>query len=160
MNDVYLDQLQDIYSACKQSQAATNELADAASSPELKEALNAGSNGIAHGMTVAASVVRSHKSDPTDEFCKGMEGLVKEAEAHAIEADIRDPDARDAVIITQYQRMVHYAIAGWGCVVAFAKRLGFEADARDLQACLDDTYSGDRTMTEIATGQVNKAASA
>ena len=32
-------------------------------------------------------------------------------------------DARDAMIISQYQRMTHYGIAGYGCVAAFARRL-------------------------------------
>lgn len=33
-------------------------------------------------------------------------------------------------------------------------------DAKKLQECLDNTYGGDRTMTSIATGGVNKAAAA
>ncbi|MEO1793703.1 MAG: DUF892 family protein, partial [Pseudomonadota bacterium] len=65
---------------------------------------------------------------------------------------------RDAMIITQYQRMTHYGLAGYGCVVAFAKRLGLEDEARRLQDCLDATYDGDRTMTKLAEGTINKAA--
>ena len=87
-----------------------------------------------------------------------MEGLVKEARSHGIEEDITDPDARDAMIITQYQRMAHYAIAGYGCLEAFAKRLDLKDDAQKLQKCLDATYHGDKTMTQIATGGINKAA--
>lgn len=160
LSDVYIDQLQDLYSACKQSQPITAKLAEAATNPELKAALNAGTNGIATGMAVAADIVRKHDADPTDEFCKGMEGLVKEAKAHALNADFSDNDARDAMIITQYQRMTHYAIAGWGCVVAFANRLGFEDDAERLQECLDETRGGDLRMSRIAMGEVNKAAAA
>ena len=59
------------------------------------------------------------------------------------------------MIISQYQRMVHYALAGYGTVVAFANRLGLDGDAAQLQACLDDTYDGDRRMTKIATSGVN-----
>lgn len=62
------------------------------------------------------------------------------------------------MIITQYQRMVHYALAGYGSVVAFANRLGLDDDAAKLQKLLDETYDGDRHMTAIATGGVNKAA--
>ena len=82
----------------------------------------------------------------------------KEARSHGIEEDITDPDARDAMIITQYQRMAHYAIAGYGCLEAFAKRLELKDDAQKLQKCLDATYHGDKTMTQIATGGINKAA--
>ncbi|MEM7689304.1 MAG: DUF892 family protein [Pseudomonadota bacterium] len=160
LKDVYLDQLQDIYNACKQSRPMAIKLAEAASYPDLKSALEAGAEGIESGMNIAAEIVRSHDADPTDEFCKGMEGLVKEAQAHALNASITDRDAADAMIITQYQRMVHYALAGWGCVAAFAKRLGFEDDASKLRKCLDETYDGDRTMTAIATGSVNEKAAA
>lgn len=41
--------------------------------------------------------------------------------AHALEADISDDETRDASITTQYQRMCHYAIAGYGCLHAFAR---------------------------------------
>ena len=66
---------------------------------------------------------------------------------------------RDAAIIPQYQRMVHYALAGYGTLVAFANRLGLDGDAAVLQKCLDHTYDGDRRITEIAMkGGVNKDA--
>lgn len=158
LKDVYIDQLQDLYSATKQSLPMTKKLAKAATNRELVSALEAGVDGIGEGMETAAQIVRSHGGDPTGEFCKGMEGLVKEAQAHVIDADISDDDARDAMIITQYQRMTHYGLAGWGCLVAFAERLELKEDAAKLRECLDNTYGGDRHMTEIATGSVNKAA--
>ncbi|MEM1149152.1 MAG: DUF892 family protein [Pseudomonadota bacterium] len=158
LKDVYIDQLQDIYSACKQSHQMTAKLAEAAKSAELTSALEAGVEGIKDGMETAREIVSAHGEDPTDEFCKGMEGLVKEAKAHGLDADFSDDDARDAMIITQYQRMAHYAIAGWGCVVAFAERLGLDEDAVKLQKCLDDTYGGDVRMTDIAKSEVNQAA--
>ncbi|SHI56153.1 ferritin-like domain-containing protein [Wenxinia saemankumensis] len=159
LKDVYLDQLQDLYSACKQSLAATTELGRAATDETLSEALIAGGNGISEGMDKIASLCNDHGIDPTGEHCKGMEGLVKEARAHALEEEFGDDDARDAMIITQYQRMCHYALAGYGCLVAFANRLGLDGDAAVLKDCLDQTYDGDRRMTDIAVnGGVNAAA--
>lgn len=81
-----------------------------------------------------------------------------EARKHALETEFADEDAQDAAIISQYQRMAHYAIAGYGCVRTFANRLGLDGDAAKLQECLDNTWEGDRHMTEIAEGGVNKAA--
>ncbi|MDB6183135.1 DUF892 family protein [Paracoccus fistulariae] len=158
LNDLYLDQLRDLYSACKQSMAIVTEMGRAAKSKELSEALIAGSQGISEGMDVLASLCNEHGVDPTGEHCRGMEGLVVEARKHALEADFADEDAQDAAIITQYQRMAHYAIAGYGCARTFANRLGHEGDGARLQECLDQTWDGDRHMTEIAEGEVNKAA--
>ena len=160
LQDVYHDQLQDLHSACSQAIEATTALGRAASDKELSEALIAGSNGIAAGLDQIKSICAKHDIDPDGEHCKGMEGLVKEAHAHGIDAEFGDDDARDAMIITQYQRMVHYALAGYGCLVAFANRLDLDEDGAQLQQLLDDTYDGDRRMTEIATGGVNRAAAA
>lgn len=158
LKDLYLDQLKDLYSACKQSMPIVTELGRSARSRELSEALIAGNQGIARGMEVLASLCDQHGVDPTGEHCKGMEGLVIEARKHGIEEDYGDDDARDAAIITQYQRMSHYAIAGYGCVRTFANRLGLNSDAGVLQECLDNTWEGDRRMSRIAEGGVNMAA--
>ncbi|BDI59598.1 ferritin-like domain-containing protein [Qipengyuania nanhaisediminis] len=160
LKDLYIDQLQDIHSADKQALEVTKQLRDAASTDDLKKALDDGANGISQGLEKVKSLIEGHGADPEGEFCKGMEGLVKEAKAHALNADISDKDVLDASIITQYQRMTHYALAGYGTALAFAKRLGLEQDAEKLQAMLDNTYDGDRRMTDIATGEVNKEAMA
>lgn len=158
LKDIYIDQLQDLYSANRQSLEATKKLVDAAANDELRAALERGVNGIQRGIDAVSEIVRGHDADPTDEFCKGMEGLVKEVHAHVLDADFGDDDTRDAMIISQYQRMTHYGLAGYGTVVAFARRLELNDDAEKLQECLDNTYDGDREMTRIATGGINKAA--
>ena len=159
LKDIYLDQLQDIWSANTQSMAVVNELGRAAQDKDLSEALIDGANGINDGINEIAKLCSDHGIAPNAEHCKGMEGLVKEARAHGLSDEITDPDVRDAAIIPQYQRMVHYALAGYGTLVAFANRLGLDGDAAVLQKCLDHTYDGDRRMTEIAMkGGVNKDA--
>ena len=158
LHDVYHDQLQDLYSACKQSLVVTNELGRAAKDEELSKALIDGAQGISDGMDKIASLCAQHDLDPNGEHCKGMEGLVTEARAHGLEEDFGDDDARDAMIITQYQRMAHYAIAGYGCVAAFAGRLDLGEDKRTLKECLDACYDGDRQMTDLATSGINEAA--
>ena len=160
LKDLYIDQLQDLYSADKQSLEATRKLHEAATDSDLKAALESGVEGIQEGIDTLEAIIKGHDADPDGEFCKGMEGLVKEARSHALEADFSDDDVRDAMIITQYQRMTHYGLAGYGCLVAFAKRLNLPGDASKLQKCLDNTYGGDRTMTDIATNEINKAAAA
>lgn len=158
LKDLYLDQLKDLYSACKQSMPIVTEMGRAATSRELSEALIAGNKGISDGMDKIAQLCNDHGIDPTGEHCKGMEGLVTEARKHAIDASFGDEDTRDAAIITQYQRLMHYAIAGYGCVRTFANRLELDGDGAILQECLDQTQEGDVHMTAIAEGGVNAAA--
>lgn len=158
LKDVYIDQLQDIYSADRQSIEATRKLLDKATDSDLKAALERGVTGIQKGLDTLKPIIEGHDAKPTGEFCKGMEGIVKEVDAHVLNTDFGDDSVRDAMIITQYQRMTHYGIAGYGCVVAFAKRLGLDDEAKKLNECLDQTYEGDRVMTDIAVGDVNKQA--
>ena len=155
LKDLYLDQLQDIRSACTQSRDITVQLEKAATDQSLKDALHAGHEGISDGIEMLDGLIRGHGADPAGEHCKGMEGLVKEARAHALEESFGDDAVRDAMIVTQYQRMAHYAIAAYGCVKAFASRLGLEDEARKLDEHLSHTYDGDERMTELATGGIN-----
>ena len=124
----------------------------------LGEALNDGVKGIQDGKAALEGILEDHQADPKGEFCKGMEGLVKEAHAHGIEQEFSDDDARDAMIITQYQRMAHYGMAGYGSCAAFARRLGLEDQAKTLYECLDNTVGGDKHMTMIAETGVNEHA--
>jgi ferritin-like metal-binding protein YciE len=158
LKDVYLDQLQDLCSANKQAKEITHELAQAAGSDKLRRALERGVEGIEDGCEKLQKIIRTHGGDPDAEHCKGMEGLVREARMHAIKEDFGAQAAQDAMIIGQYQRMAHYAIAGYGCVKAFAEQLDLKDDARTLGEMLDAAYSGDKTMTEIAEEKVNERA--
>ncbi|KIT17528.1 ferritin-like domain-containing protein [Jannaschia aquimarina] len=160
LKDLYIDQLKDLYSACDQSIDVTIKLEDAATNADLKEALHKGHKGTSAGKDVMAGILRKHGEEPGGEHCHGMEGLVKEARKHALEEEFGDADVRDAMIITQYQRMAHYAIAGYGCVKAFAERLGFEEDAELLDRHLSNTYDGDEKFTDLAKGGINAKAAA
>lgn len=158
LKDVYIDQLKDLHSANKQAREATRQLAEAASSDALRSALEAGVDGIEDGNIKLEKMLAKKGEGASGEHCKGMEGLVREARAHALKEDFSNDSARDAVIVTQYQRMAHYAIAGYGCAAAFAKQLGLNDEAATLHEMLKAAYSGDKTMTELAEGGINEAA--
>lgn len=158
LEDLYLEQLKDIYSANKQALDVTKSMADAATDKGLTDALNSGAEGIQSGIDALEVIAKGHGESPSGEHCKGMEGLVKEARAHALEETFGEDATKDAMIITQYQRLVHYAIAGYGCLAAFAERLELDDDIVALKKCLDASYDGDRTMTDLATDGINQDA--
>ncbi|MEY8829359.1 DUF892 family protein [Sedimentitalea sp. XS_ASV28] len=155
LEDLYIEQLKDLHSANSQAYKVTKDMAAAATDEDLVAALNAGADGIQRGIDEITSICARHHERPAGEHCKGMEGLVDEARAHAIDESFGEDATRDAMIITQYQRLVHYAIAGYGCLVAFADRLELAEDVAALKTCLDASYEGDRTMTELATSGIN-----
>ena len=158
LKDVYIHQLQDLLSANRQAVKATRELADAATADPLTHALERGVAGIEDGAAKLEKLLQPHAAAAGGAQCKGMEGLVREARSHALREDFAVDAVRDAVIITQYQRMAHYAIAGYGCAAAFASQLGLTEDVDVLRAMLDAAYSGDKTMSQIAEENINQHA--
>lgn len=159
LNDLYIDGIKDLYSACKQSIPVTEKFAKAAKNADLQKALQASVDGTREGMAAMEKLAKAHDEKATGEHCKGMEGLVTEAEDHALKAKFADDDAQDAAIIAQYQRLAHYAITGYGTLKAWAGRLGYADDVKVLDKATASTYEGDEHMTKLAvSGGINKAA--
>jgi ferritin-like metal-binding protein YciE len=56
----------------------------------------------------------------------------------------------DIVIISQYQRMSHYGLAGFGAAAAYAKALGMKDDHDKLSKIVSDIYAGDEYASKRA----------
>nr|WP_299613801.1 DUF892 family protein [uncultured Tateyamaria sp.] len=153
LEDLYLEQLKDIYSANEQALDITKKMTDAASDADLGNALQAGAGSIRGGLAALEQMAQRHDEHLGGALCKGMKGLAIEAHAQALAQPFGDPATKDAMIITQFQHLAHYAIAGYGCLIAFADRLELDDDLASLKDCLDAAYVTDRTMTQLATGR-------
>ena len=66
-----------------------------------------------------------------------------------LEEDL-DGKLRDLVIISQYQRMSHYGLAGFGTAAAYAEALGLKDDATKLKSIVKDIYKADEYTSELA----------
>lgn len=160
LQDLYVHELQDNYSANGQMLKVVRELRAKVDEEQLKQMLDKSLEKIAEHNERIAELVRAEGEDPDEEHCKGMEGLVKEARKHGLEEEYGDPSVRDAAIIAQMQRMTHYGICGLGCAKAFAQALGKEDAVKQLDRDLGDIYSGDTYLTRIAESKVNEDAAA
>ena len=93
---------------------------------------------------------------PGDEKCKGMEGLVKEAE-HRME-DAEKGNARDAAMISAAQRIEHYEIAGYGSAKEYARSLGETSAREKIDKLLDEDAKCNEILNDIAIFNVNPKA--
>jgi len=159
LETLYIDELQDLWSANRQMNEVVTEMADKATDARLTKALQGSQDRIRAHTEHLQTVIERRGAKPTGEHCKGMEGLVDEAREHAVRAEL-DDDVRDAAIISQFQRMTHYGLAGFGTAKAFATRLGYDEDKDVLKKDLEEIYEGDELFTQIAEGEVNPAAQA
>ena len=154
LTDCYTEELADNWSANDQMQTVVRQMADKAGDDTLAKRFRDAADHIDDNTAVIRALLKD--CGVTDkEHCKGMEGLVKEAKKHAIDADISDSDVRDVILITQYQRMCHYGIAGLGSAKAFAEALGKDEHARKLDDLVADIYRTDENMTDLAERSVN-----
>ena len=154
LTDCYTEELADLWSANDQMEKVVRDLAEKARSDKLKTKLEKGAKGIAKHTETIKSLLDDCGVDEK-EHCKGMEGLVKEARKHALEADIEDGDVRDVIIISQYQRMCHYGICGFGTTKAFADALGKSDHVAKLDEITEDIYDTDENLSDLAERSVN-----
>lgn len=152
-DDLYVAQLQDLYSAETQLLGALPKMAEAATHPQLKQAFQQHLEVTKRQQDRVAQILRSLDEDPGDETCQAMKGLVKEGQ-EIIGAD-GDDAVRDAGLIAAAQRVEHYEIAGYGTVRTFAERLGRQDDARLLDEILSEEKEADDLLNEIALSIVN-----
>ncbi len=150
LEELYRDQLRDLYSAETQLITALPEMAVAASNSDLREGF------VKHLEETREQRVRLEKIcarrgiDPEGEECDAMRGLIKEAKKHVDET--LTGEVRDAVLIASANRVEHYEIAAYGVTRAFAKALGYDDDAELLSDSLDEESATDEALTKIATG--------
>lgn len=149
LKDVYVEELQDLWSANDQMQRVMQSLSDKASDGNLKEMLARSVSGIGQHTVALRSILEARSGNVGKEHCKGMEGLVAEAKRHALEEEM-DNQLRDIAIIAQYQRMSHYGLAGFGTAAAYANALGMKEDAAKLKSIASDIYKADEYTSKLA----------
>ena len=151
LHDVFVEQLGDLYSGEKQLVSALPAVASAATSPELREAIEDHLAETQQHVTRLEQVFTAlDEPYPTMQKCEGMEGIISEGE-HVLRSGGSGP-AKDAAIIAQAQRVEHYEIAGYGTAKAMAKELDLSTVQDLLDATLTEEANADQTLTKIATG--------
>ncbi len=153
LNDLLLVQLQDLYDAEIRLVDALPKMADAAHSPDLKQAFHNHQLETQHHVKRLEQVFEELDVDLERETCDAMKGLITEGD-EVIQAD-GDHAVKDAALIACAQRVEHYEIAGYGTARAFAARLNLPRIAALLQETLDEEGTADKILTEIAEQEVN-----
>ena len=150
LEELYYDQLRDLYSAETQLISALPEMIQHSTNKDLREAFTNHLEETKGQLGRLDRICADHGIDPSGEDCDAMRGLVKEAKKHL--AETAPGEVRDAVLIASANRVEHYEIAAYGVAKAFAKILGFDDAADLLDETLEEEGSADKLITKIATG--------
>lgn len=153
LDELFLDQIRDLYDAEKRLVEALPKMAEAASSSELKTAFKDHLRETEGQVRRLEEVFRHLEETPSRESCAAMKGLISEGD-EMVQAK-GDAAVKDAALIAAAQRVEHYEMAGYGVARNFAQRLGHTAAASLLQQTLDEEKKADLKLTQIAEKSVN-----
>jgi len=156
LEDLFVHELKDLYSAEQQLIKALPKMAKAASSEHLRagfeEHLEQTKGHAERLEKILDDLGQSHRGTK----CKAMEGLVEEGK-QMIDEDA-PPEVKDAGLIAAAQRVEHYEIAGYGTACTFAQILGHTEAEKMLHDTLQEERETDEKLSDLALSEINVAA--
>ena len=149
LEELYINELKDLYSAENQILKGLPRMIKAASSRELKRAFTDHERVTKRQVKRLERIFKELGERPGGKKCVGMEGLVKEVKE--LIGEKPDPDVLDAGLISKAQHIEHYEMAGYGTVRTYAKVLGHREQSALLQETLNEEGDADKLLTQIST---------
>jgi ferritin-like metal-binding protein YciE len=158
LQELFIDQLRDIYWAEKHLVKALPKMEKATSSEQLAEAFADHLAVTQEQVSRLEQVFEMMGEKARGKKCDAMEGLVKEAES-VIEDTEEGTATRDVALIIAAQKVEHYEIASYGGLATLAKTLGKNDVAQLLGQTLDEEKETDELLTQLAENNINQSAS-
>ncbi|HEX2135860.1 MAG TPA: DUF892 family protein [Microvirga sp.] len=150
---LYISELQELRSVEEQLVQALPKMAEMASHPELKQAVQRHLEETRSQRDRLDQILRRCGAEPRAHQDQSMQAIVRESEKWA--RMVQDPQLRDAGLIASAQRIEHYEIAVYGTLATWAKQLGLDEDERTLHAILEEEKRTDERLTGLAKQLVN-----
>lgn len=156
LQDAFIHELKDLYSAEKQLTRALPKMAKAAEDDELRmlfeEHLEQTKGQIERLERVFEQVGKTARA----EKCEAMAGIIEEGQS-VMEEDA-EPQVMDAMLIGAAQKAEHYEIASYGTMCAWAQELGLGDAERLLRQTLQEEKDTDEKLTRFAESRKNPQA--
>lgn len=153
LKDMFVDLLQDAYSAETQLTKALPKMAKAANNTQLKAGFEQHLRETEQHVNRLKQVGTMLDCDLDENTCEAMEGLV--AEGEEMIAMNADPDAKDAGLIASAQKVEHYEIATYGTLCSWADQIGMTQAKNILGQTLTEEKAADEKLTRLAESMVN-----
>jgi ferritin-like metal-binding protein YciE len=155
MDQLFLDEIRDLYDAEKQLTKALPKMAKAADSEDLRMAFEGHLEQTREHVRRLEEIFDALGEKGAGKKCTAMQGLIKEG------ADLMEMDQsalRDAGLIAAAQKVEHYEISGYGSVRAHAQMLGNSDAVSLLDETLSEEKNADRKLNDLAESTINSAA--
>lgn len=133
------------------------KMAEAATSPELKQTLNASLEETKGHVARLEQVFNRLGRSPAAEKNEPIRIIVEECDR--IIGHIDHSALLDAALVFSGNQIEHYEIALYGSLCGFARTLGLDQVASLLDETLGEEKDADHKMTRLAESSINRAAS-
>ena len=153
LDELFEDELKDIYSAETQLVSALPKLAKAAESSDLRAAFEQHLEQTQAHVQRIEDICTDLKVKPQGKVCAGMQGMIKEGE-EVLQSDM-ELEPRQAALVGAAQRVEHYEIAAYGTARAHARQLGYVKAFDLLSKTLEEEKETDQKLTRLAENRVN-----
>jgi ferritin-like metal-binding protein YciE len=152
LQDLFVHELKDLYSAETQITKALPRLMEAANSEELQQAFAKHLQETKGHVGRIENIFRQLEGSPRGKKCAGMEGLLQEGK-EVLKEDAPDW-IMDAALIGAARRVEHYEIAAYSSARDHAEKLGMYEAVEFLQQTLDEESAADKKLAAIAANSV------
>lgn len=156
LEDLFLENLKDIYYAERKILVALPKMAKAVRSGDLRAAFEKHVRETEGQVERLKQVFKLLKENPKGKTCPAILGLVEEGEE--VMEDFEDSPALDAGLLSGAQAVEHYEISRYGTMVAWAEQLGMTEAAKLLKQTLDEEKKTDATLSKLAESAINQKA--
>ncbi|HVY93798.1 MAG TPA: ferritin-like domain-containing protein [Bryobacteraceae bacterium] len=153
MEELFLEEIRDLYDAEKQLTKALPKMSKAACSEELKDAFNEHLGQTENQVARLERIFALVGEDAKGKKCAAMSGLIKEGDDMA--DDTEETPIRDAGLIAAAQKVEHYEISGYGSARTHAELLGNTEAARLLEETLREEKEADEKLNQLAKSMIN-----
>lgn len=153
----FVDALKDIYWAEKALTKALPKMQKAATTQELKDAIETHTEQTQEHVARLEEVFELLGKRAQAKKCEAMEGLIREAESIMEETE-KGSMTRDVAIISAAQKVEHYEIATYGTLATLASTMGHDDIAELLNNTLEEEKETDSDLTAIAESNINWSA--
>src|SRR5438477_7277710 len=156
LEDLFLENLKDIYYAEKKILVALPKMAKAAKSDKLRAAFEKHVGETQDQVERLQQVFKMVKQPPKGKTCPAILGLVEEGEE--VMEDFEDSPALDAGLLSGAQAVEHYEISRYGTLIAWAQQLGLTQAVQLLKQTLDEEKKTDAALSKLAQAAINQKA--
>jgi ferritin-like metal-binding protein YciE len=149
LREAFVDELKDLLDAERQLLKALPKMAEAAENDQLRAAFEQHETETRQQISRLGQVFEAFEEEAKGKHCKGMAGLIEEAE------ELIEEEEGDAALIAAAQKAEHYEISAYGTLAAWAVALGQEQAAQALNQTMQEEKETDQKLTAIAQTVVN-----